>query len=164
MALKPLPYLEFADSLQFGPKANDLTRALWDDSALFDLTEQDEEGNYISPHDDDLREELSGESIEAVAQRINNIVAAYPEFANGSLEHQEAPIGLAERWEYGGEAPIKDFFEFGEGVGWNTLMASMTGSLAEKNFYEKESFEHLVGNIKSYYDDKKKAIDDGRMP
>ena len=67
---RPLPYLELALALQEGDKANDFTRALWDNSALFDLTEQDEEGNYISPHDDDLREELSGESFEAVAQRI----------------------------------------------------------------------------------------------
>ena len=44
---RPLPYLELALALQEGDKANDFTRALWDNSALFDLTEQDEEGNYI---------------------------------------------------------------------------------------------------------------------
>ena len=39
---RPLPYLELALALQEGDKANDFTRALWDNSALFDLTKQDE--------------------------------------------------------------------------------------------------------------------------
>ena len=160
---RPLPYLELALALQEGDKANDFTRALWDNSALFDLTKQDEEGNYISPHDDDLREELSGESFEAVAQRINNIVAAYPELAKKSLAHQEAPIELNEVWQFSGKQQLQDYFKFGEGEGWNAAMASLTGTFAEKNFYEKEAFEHLVGNIQSYYDDKKKAIDNGRI-
>ena len=154
----PLDYYSFADRLQ---TLNDLSRKLWEDSGIYDLTQKDEEGNYTTEWPDDYKEWLKENVREGIPERVNNIIAAHPERAHRSLAHQPSPVTEDERKKYSGYDQIKDYTSWTDGEMWNAYFATATGLANKKEALPIESYEKLINDFQSYYDDKSELIKTG---